>query len=279
MEELKLHGVGVSQAKCTLRTCYFYNKHGYFSGSDPESVVNLGRIRFIDQGGSQLKAQELLAALTRKLGTASQNELAAALGISVQTLMNWKSRDEDLTANQIASAIVKSRGSGFQQAQYEAIRPIVEFYRIEKVLTKRDAAWQVFDDRENATTYALGLKDALKAAHGIYVFYDSRGKSLYVGQAREQTIWKEMNLAFNRKRDVQTISLVQHPERNQEFKAGYEKLRQPKDANLKLFDIAAYFSAYQVDDGMIDDLEALMVRAFANDLLNVKMETFAHQRE
>lgn len=243
-------------------------------------MVNLGRIRFIDQGGSQLKAQELLAALTRKLGTASQSELAAALGVSVQTLINWKSRDEDLTVNQIASAIAKSRGSGFQQAQYEAIRPIVEFYRIEKARTGRGAAWQVFDGEGDATTtYAHGLKNALKAAHGIYVFYDSRGKSLYVGQAREQTIWKEMNLAFNRKRDVQTISLVQHPERNQEFKAGYEKLRQPRDANLKLFDIAAYFSAYQVDDGMIDDLEALMVRAFANDLLNVKMETFAHQRE
>lgn len=29
---------------------------------------------------------------------------------------------------------------------------------------------------------------------------------------------------------------------------------------------------------MINDLEALMVRGFANDLLNVKMETFAHSR-
>jgi DNA-binding XRE family transcriptional regulator len=225
-----------------------------------------------------LKAHDLLAALTRKLGTTSQGELAAALGVTVQTLINWKSRDEDLTVNQIASAIAKSRGSGFQQAQYEAIRPIVEFYRIEK--TKLDVALQVFDgEGSGSTTYARGLKSALKAAHGIYVFYDSRGKSLYVGQARAQSIWKEMNLAFNRKRDVQTIALVQHPERNQEFRAGYEKLRQPKDTKLKLFDLAAYFSAYQVDDGMIDDLEALMVRAFANDLLNVKMETFAHQRE
>lgn len=29
---------------------------------------------------------------------------------------------------------------------------------------------------------------------------------------------------------------------------------------------------------MIDDLEALLVRGFANDLLNVKMERFAHAR-
>jgi hypothetical protein len=62
------------------------------------------------------------------------------------------------------------------------------------------------------------------------------------------------------------------------FKPGYEKLRQPKDKQLELFDMAWYFSAYSVDNGMIDDLEALLVRGFANDLLNVKMETFVHSR-
>ena len=72
---------------------------------------------------------------------------------------------------------------------------------------------------------------------------------------------------------MQKIALVQHPERNQELKPGYEKLRQPKDTLLELSDLAAYFSAYYVDDGMINDLEALMVRGFANDLLNVRMET------
>jgi len=30
---------------------------------------------------------------------------------------------------------------------------------------------------------------------------------------------------------------------------------------------------------MIDDLEALMVRSFANNLLNVRMETFMHSRK
>jgi hypothetical protein len=78
---------------------------------------------------------------------------------------------------------------------------------------------------------------------------------------------------------VQKITLVQHPERNQVFKPGYEKLRQPKDTQLELFDMARYFSAYCVLYGMIDELEALMVRGFANDLLNVRMETFAHSRQ
>lgn len=145
-------------------------------------------------------------------------------------------------------------------------------------LSKREASWQIFDGGKDALLYAQGFKAALEDSFGIYVFYDSRGQALYVGKAREQTLWKEMNLAFNRKRDVQTIALLHHPERNQEFKPGYEKLRQPKDTKLELFDLAWYFSAYSVHDGMIDDLEALMVRSFANNLLNVRMETFAHSK-
>ena len=226
-----------------------------------------------------MKANELLEALARRLGTNSQTELASAIGVTVQTLINWKNRDEDLSPNQIALAIAKSQTAAVHKSQHETIRPIVEFYGIDRCLSKREASWQVFDSGAKATLYASGLKDALETAYGIYIFYDSRGHSIYVGKAREQTIWKEMNLAFNRQREVQTIALVHHPERNQAFKPGYEKLRQPKDTQLELFDMAHYFSAYSVDDGMIDDLEALMVRGFANDLLNVKMETFAHSRE
>ena len=225
-----------------------------------------------------MKAVELIEALAKKLQTNSHNELASVLGISVQTLNNWSNRDENLTALQVASALAKSRVAAVQRAQLDTIQPVVEFYAIDRCLTKREASWQVFDSSPQATVYAQGLKAELDSCYGLYIFYDSRGRALYVGKAREQSIWKEMNLAFNRKRDVQTIALVHHPERNQEFKPGYEKLRQPKDTQLELFDLAYYFSAYHVDDGMINDLEALMVRGFANDLLNVRMETFAHSR-
>ena len=225
-----------------------------------------------------MKASDLIEALAMKLHTSSQSELARTLGVSVGTLANWKRRDEDLSPLQVAAALAKSCAAAVEKAQFETIQPIVEFYRIEKCLTKREVSWQVFNGGLNATQYAQGLRVELEACHGIYIFYDSRGHALYVGKAREQSIWKEMNLAFNRKRDVQTITLVNHPERHQVFRPGYEKLRQPKETQLELSDLAYYFSAYHVDDGMINDLEALMVRGFANDLLNVRMETFAHSR-
>jgi DNA-binding XRE family transcriptional regulator len=223
-----------------------------------------------------MKTTDLLSALARKLNTNSQNELALALGVTPQTLINWKKRNEELDPNQIASAIAKSKTAAVNRAQYETIRPIVEYYPVAKCPTKRNAGWQVFSATGKATQYARELQCELDKVNGIYIFYDSRGHSLYVGKAKDQKIWKEMNSAFNRERDVQTIKLVDHPDRNQIFKPGYEKLRQPKDTRLELYEMAYYFSAYQVSPGMIDDLEAFMVRGFANDLLNVKMETFAH---
>ena len=226
-----------------------------------------------------MKATELLEALAKNLGTNSQIQLAAAIGVSVKTLINWKNRDKDLSASQIASAIAKSQTAAVTKSQYDTIKPVVEFYPIKKCLTKREAGWQVFDAGASAKLYARGLKESLEGAHGIYIFYDSRGHSIYVGKAREQSIWREMNLAFNRSREIQKIMLVKHPDRNQDFSPGHEKLRQPTDTQRELFDLAHYFSAYHVDYGMIDDLEALMVRGFTNDLLNVKMETFAHSKK
>ena len=180
-----------------------------------------------------MKAAELISALSRKLGTTSQSELADVLGVTVGTLINWKNRDEDLSALQVASALAKSRSAAVRKSQFETIQPIVELYSINRCESAQSASWLVFNGGAGANLYAKGLRDALRESHGIYIFYDSRGRALYVGKAREQTIWKEMNLAYNRKRDIQKISLVHHPERNQEFKPGYEKLRQPKDTQLE----------------------------------------------
>ncbi|WP_290516600.1 hypothetical protein [Alcanivorax sp.] len=226
-----------------------------------------------------MKAKELLGALRKRLGTQSQTELAAALGVTVQTIINWNRGNSQLKATSVANAILKSRDAAIESAQYETIQPLVEFYRISKIPTSRGAGWQVFDSGKSSSLYARGLKFALDNSHGIYIFYDTRGKALYVGKAKEQSLWKEINSAFVRPREVQKILLPEHPSRNQEFKPGYEKLRQPKSTQLELCNLAAYFSAYQVVDGMIDDLEALMVRGFANDVLNTKMETFAHSRK
>jgi len=225
-----------------------------------------------------MKAKPLLAALAKKLRTTSQASLASALGVSVQTLRNWRAKNSSLSPSQLANAICKSNLAAVKQSQLKTIQPIVEFYEIDPCETKQGASWQILDTGNAVNSYRKSLRTVLEKSNGVYLFYDSRGKALYAGKAKEQSLWKEMNLAFNRDRELQKIALTHHPERNQEFRPGSEKLRQPRKTQLPLSDLAWYFSAYKIEYGMIDDLEALLVRGFANDLLNAKMETFTHHK-
>jgi len=159
------------------------------------------------------------------------------------------------------------------------VRPIVEYFPLEPVESRRGARWELFSelyDDQSANRYYLGVKSELRAAKGIYLFYDSRGRALYAGKAVEQSLWAEMNSVFNRARDeVQRIKLVSHPYRNVEYKGSDENVRRITRRPVRLHDLATYFSAYEISPpGMISMFEALIIRAFANDLLNVKMESF-----
>jgi hypothetical protein len=87
-----------------------------------------------------------------------------------------------------------------------------------------------------------------------------------------------MKNAFNRQREMQKVYRVKHPVRIKAFVPAHEKNRQPRRRDVRLSGLAAYVSAFKVVPGMINDLEALLVRGFANDLLNAKMERFAHAR-
>jgi hypothetical protein len=127
--------------------------------------------------------------------------------------------------------------------------------------------------------YLYGLRRELEGCHGVYIFFDSRGRGIYTGKARRQSLWKEMNDAFNRERgDLQKIKRVSHPLRNQAYTTSNEKSRQITDHFVPLYELASYFSAYEVTDGMINEVEAMLVRSFANDLLNKRMERFGQQR-
>jgi hypothetical protein len=223
-----------------------------------------------------MNASELVQYLEEKLGAVSNQELAAMLGITPSVLSVWRRPSTTLTPLQVANAIVKSQHAAKADVHSHAIRPIVEFFPIYAVTTGRLEKQQaVFTTGKEAGKHLIGLKRELEnAKSGLYIFYDSRGKALYAGQTQRQNIWKEMNLAFNRDRSAQVLTLVRHPERDVEFKPANSKVRQPTDTTMKLYDLAAYFSAYEVLPEMVDNLEALLVRAFPNDLLNYKMEKF-----
>ena len=101
-----------------------------------------------------MKAKPLLEALAKKLKTTSQASLASALGVSVMTLHNWKTKNASLTAGQLASAISKSKIAAVKDSQLRTIQPIVEFYEIDACETKKGASWQVLETGSKANRAA-----------------------------------------------------------------------------------------------------------------------------
>jgi hypothetical protein len=150
-----------------------------------------------------------------------------------------------------------------------AIQPIIEFFPVDRSNAEKPKL--VPTDENN---FNKKLQKTLKDSPGIYLFYNSEGKVIYVGKTKKN-LWAEMNSVFNRDRPAQKIKDVKHPIHHA-FKPAFAKQRRPKERPVRLFDITAYFSAYQVDPSLIGNLEALLIRALPNNLVNIKMETFKY---
>lgn len=223
-----------------------------------------------------MRGAKFIDSLKRKFRVSTDRVLAAHLGVSDPAIQVWKS-GRSVTYLQLATLVHKA------SFQSNIIHPVAEFYPVATPDASVSGARDVFsemDERSLVHPYRQGHREALEHHHGVYVFYDSRGRAIYVGKARRQSIWKEMNFAFNHPRgDVQTIRRVSHPTRRREYKPAETQRRQITARDVPLHALAAYFSAYSVPDAMIDNLEALLVRSFANDLLNIKMEKFGKKRK
>jgi hypothetical protein len=146
-------------------------------------------------------------------------------------------------------------------------RPIVEFFPIDRqpknVRQFIDVGRQ---DRKD-------LRDLLKNHIGIYAFYNSEMEVIYVGKSETQ-LFSEMVQTFNRKIERYFRYWMNHEygrDAQGKFKI-VSGVRQIKRHEMFLYDAAAYFSAYAVDEDDVGWVEQLLIRMIPNDLLNLKME-------
>jgi hypothetical protein len=229
-----------------------------------------------------MKGSEVISELKKKFRVSTDKALAEILGLSVPAIQNWKKRPK-CTLRQFSGLVHSASKTGAVHFRTNAVRPLVEFFEVDSCISKKGAGYQIFDitdGKGNPHSYRAGLKAELEAKHGVYLFFDSRGQAIYAGKARKQSLWKEMNLALNRDRkQLQKIKRVNHPERKMGYRTSDEKSRQIVDQPVSIWEIARYFSSYEVADEMIEDVEALIVRSFANNLLNKRMENFARHRK
>lgn len=167
--------------------------------------------------------------------------------------------------------------SSEKRAFQASVKPIVEFFKLDAADSSGGAYQEIFKEKSEdgeSHKYYAGLREQLKNNNGVYIFYDSRGRAIYAGKAVKQKLWNELKSAFNRERgEVQSIKRVKHPSKNYSFKSSDEKNRPIRNRPVPIHALAAYVSAYVVPIPLIPKIEALLVRGFANDLLNVRMES------
>lgn len=224
-----------------------------------------------------MNGSDVVDALRRKLKSRSDKELAERLGRSLASINHWRSLDS-LTPLQIANMVADGKAVAKKEAAHEAIRKIVEFFPVTPT-SGRSHHVELFP--WDGDPYRTGLRAELTKTRGIYLFYDSRGRALYAGKTERQSLWGEMKQAFNRGRNPihQNIYRVDHQSsEGSEFQPDVEERRQIAQRPVPLSELARYFSAYEVQPAMIPELEALLVRGFANDLLNHRMEKFSRQK-
>lgn len=220
-----------------------------------------------------MNGAEVVEALEKKLKVMGNKALADALGRSASSIQNWRDTP-NLSANQIANMLADGKAAARAEAHRDSITKIVEFFPIAPCNSKRGAKKELFSTVDSE--FNLGLKKKLNASIGIYLFYDSRGRALYAGKATV-SLWREMKDAFNRDRNEQKIYRVSHP-KAQAFDVTREQTKQIVGRNVPLAVMAEYFSAYEVPETLIPELEALLIHSFPNDLLNIRMEKLHTQR-
>lgn len=210
-----------------------------------------------------MQGDKLLKLLKSQLFVESDADLAKMLGLTVGRIsqLRYDSEVEDGTVNSLIKRALAAQSKSLSK---RAISPIVEFFETEMCQKSERSFIDVSKEDRKA------LQKALKAAKGVYSFYNSELEIIYVGKTKND-LWAEMCNAYNRKMPHYHRYYVNHPHGKYSTGKG-GALRQIKRDAMYLYDAASYFSAYSVEENLIDAFETLIIRMIPNDLLNVRME-------
>lgn len=194
---------------------------------------------------------KIIETLKTTYGKCSDLELASKLDLSEKKIANWKHSGACQKGNveSLVNAIIK-------HAIRNSYIPLAELKPIKCL--KNESGYEI-----NVVKLSSDKLKKIQAegSGGIYIFYDSRGKAIYAGQSRKgsrQSLWKEINAAYNRERTSQTIICNVS-----------NQLRKKK---YYLYEVAHYITIYLVHEFAIKDFESLLIRSFPNDLTNIRME-------
>ena len=221
---------------------------------------------------TEVQSDKLVIELQKRI---DDSDLAARLGKTSNTIDNWQKKPGPLSSARVASLVKGAMDAEAKREREEIhknfIKSIIEYFPIKKVESKHGKNYEISPPDGYKNKWGTLLKELQNANSGIYIFYDSSGRAIYVGKTAgtATSLWARMKMSFNH--DQQKSRKLYCIDHGPKAKTQAQKLG-PKP--VQLHELAKYFSAYQVDPEMVHNIEALLIRAFADNLMNKKMETF-----
>jgi hypothetical protein len=202
------------------------------------------------------------------MGCETDGELAGLMGLTPGRVSQLR-KTTNVDVNYVASLVTKVAIKHAARTLREAIRPIVEFFPIQKS-KKRDKGRDIPFD--TTSEQGKNLVNHLREAQGLYSFYNSQAEIIYLGKTEKLNLYGEMINAYNRELPNYLIYRVRHPWGKYRSSSTNE-LRKIRKENVSLRDTASFFSAYSVKAELIGTLEALLIRMAPNYLINARIES------
>lgn len=188
----------------------------------------------------------LFEALMEEFGCENNNQLAKKLDVLAPQIASWERKP---LTKVTARNIVRRLERRFIKNSFERIcefRKLVPTpYGVANSLRKRLAS----DD----------LCRRLEQAAGIYSFYDSSGRLIYLGKTEHNHLLAEMGQQFSRRK---VLIRRTNPRGN------FVHMKVP------LREFVEYCSAYRVHKSVISDFEALIARLTPNDISNSQIPKY-----
>jgi hypothetical protein len=210
-----------------------------------------------------MNGDEFCEILQKQLGAKNFSASAKMLGVAPASLAIMRKKKK-LGNLQIANFIKRVAEAKNKTLLEGSVETIVEYFPIDAI--QKQSYWYPFDGIDHPE-----LQTILKTNIGIYSFYNSEGRLIYLGKAGKN-LFGEMIQTFNRPfKGKYVMFAVSHP--REKFKPKPDgKVRQITKQEAILADTASFFSAYKVHNSLILPLETLLIRVCANNLINTRME-------
>jgi hypothetical protein len=228
-----------------------------------------------------MKGSEFVDKLKLEFKCETDKELADVLGRSIPSISSWRKKSS--ISPMVAARAMRElaeRVEGETESLREKLREKQVSHSISAILEYAPIAAYHKSTSKTAQIKSsdgfgyLRIRDKLENKRGIYIFYSSLARAIYVGKAKDTELWTEANSAFNREFKGD-LCKVNYPNENQKMPSNMKLSRH----TAKVYEVATYFLAYEVDVALVDKVEALMIRSFINELSNVKIENLIDIRK